>query len=163
MNYFILGHIIVSCLFSHSPLYFLHGLCEKHTDFLIYIRKNLYFCKTRFRKQYNKEKNGINNENKNYGSSAVGCGADSKRTEDGRTFGVNAQAHAIRMGYSLAGSAIGENIGTYLGGSLFGFGGAYVSFGAGAVPCATIGAVTGGTAGGFIGGYIGELIYDLTY
>jgi len=30
--------------------------CVKNTDVLVYIRKNLYFCKTRFRKQYNKEK-----------------------------------------------------------------------------------------------------------
>ena len=52
-----------------NPLYFLYGLCEKYTDILVYVKNNVYFCKTRFRKQYN---NGINNENKNYGSSAAG-------------------------------------------------------------------------------------------
>lgn len=38
-------------------------------------------------------KNGINNENKDYGSGAVGCGADSERAEKGGLFGKGLLGH----------------------------------------------------------------------
>jgi len=42
-------------VFTQSVV-FLRGPCEKYTDILVYVKNNAYFCKTIFRKQYNKEK-----------------------------------------------------------------------------------------------------------